>query len=155
MENIKTTKNNCLSSKRLNVFIIWLLFCRVLVLELKFKRRTFWTGWRWSHSLWSGCPSCTAWPQPKPPNTKPNVTFVKNVPSSDLGKWLSLEKHFSDIYSVKSLQWKYSMKSALQSLHLTRLTVFGGKKKNWLQIFFYVHIQHNSYFFQWSPCYCK
>ena len=43
MENIKTTKKQ-LSSKRLNVFIILLLFCRVLVLELKFKRRTFWTG---------------------------------------------------------------------------------------------------------------
>ncbi len=50
------------------------------------RRRTSWTGWRWSHSRWSGYPSCTAWPPPRPPNTKPNATFAKNSPSSDLGE---------------------------------------------------------------------
>lgn len=44
-----------------------------------------WTGCAWSLSPWCGCPSCTAWPPPRPPSTRPSATSARSAPSSGSG----------------------------------------------------------------------
>lgn len=47
---------------------------------------TSWSGWAWSPSRWSGCPSSTGWPQQNPQNTRPNATSANSVPSRASGR---------------------------------------------------------------------
>lgn len=54
--------------------------------SLPLRCLTSWSGWAWSPSRWSGCPSSTGWPQQNPQNTRPNATSANSVPSRASGR---------------------------------------------------------------------
>lgn len=54
--------------------------------SLPLRCLTSWSGWAWSPSQWSGCPSSTGWPQQNPQNTRPNATSANSVPLRASGR---------------------------------------------------------------------